>query len=100
MNLASIDLGTNSTRLLIAEICPVKDIPSCKGNAYHQIGQKHRIQRFIGSEGPKKTIDVLCRVYDSDKKNMMSSFKAVGTAALRAATNKRRISLKSKRDRS
>jgi exopolyphosphatase/guanosine-5'-triphosphate,3'-diphosphate pyrophosphatase len=89
MILAGIDIGTNTLRLLIAEIGPA---------LYREIGSDRRITRLgqdldrtgeLSREARERSIKTLADFSVSIKKHAARQVDAVGTSALRKASNSR-----------
>lgn len=87
MNLASIDVGTNSTRLLIT--CFKKDIfiPLIREMEITRLGKGIRETGNISNESAELTVNTLTRYKSLINKFNAERFKAVGTSALRRAKN-------------
>ncbi len=89
MILGGIDIGTNTLRLLIAEIGPV---------LYREIGSDRRITRLgqdldrtgvISPDARERSIKALADFSARIKKHAVRQVDAVGTSALRKASNSR-----------
>ena len=87
VKVASIDLGSNSTRLLIADIT---------GGVISPIHKEHQVSRMcdnltksknISKESIKRVIKVLSRFFKTISINGVVNIQIVGTAALRDAEN-------------
>lgn len=87
MRLASIDIGTNSTRLLVSE---------CKKGVCLTLERKMEITRIgkdlnktgdISKDSAKKTLEALSRYKRIMEANNVKKYRAVGTNALRKAGN-------------
>jgi exopolyphosphatase / guanosine-5'-triphosphate,3'-diphosphate pyrophosphatase len=98
MKFAAIDLGTNSTRLLIANFSGTKILPIVREMHITRLGKNIASKGFIGLDGQKKTCKVLSSYMEKIRKNDVGLFKAVGTAALRDAKNKKEFLLKARED--
>jgi exopolyphosphatase / guanosine-5'-triphosphate,3'-diphosphate pyrophosphatase len=93
MNLAAIDIGTNSTRLLIA------DCKKSPGNNTYQlttlvremeitrIGKNLDVTGLISVHSAEETTEVLAGYLKKIKNEGVKSFRVVGTSALREAKN-------------
>ena len=89
MKLASIDIGTNSTRLLIADYCNNKFIPLERKMRITRLGRDLEQNNIILDDSAKRTLDAV-----SDYCGLISSYdikkyRAVGTSTLRKASNSR-----------
>jgi exopolyphosphatase / guanosine-5'-triphosphate,3'-diphosphate pyrophosphatase len=88
MRLAAIDIGTNSTRLLIS------DFSDSGSKILEKITEITRIGRNIGSTGKISkssaydTLKTLLRYKDLMDKHGVSKYMAVGTSAVRQSSNK------------
>lgn len=88
MNLSSIDIGTNSVRLLIADCnnFPIKTL--VRKTEITRIGKNLETTGKISAISAGKTLKVLSKYYSLIKKMEVKKYKAVGTSALRRAKNK------------
>jgi exopolyphosphatase/guanosine-5'-triphosphate,3'-diphosphate pyrophosphatase len=91
MILAGIDIGTNSLRLLIAE--------TCRGS-FHEIHSDRRITRLgqnldhsgsLAEEARTRTLEVLCDFSRIIRQHGAQFISAIGTSALRNASNSRQF---------
>jgi len=87
MKLASIDIGTNSTRLLIAEYKNGKFITLARKMAITRIGRNLDRTGEISGDSAEKTLEVLSGYKQLMEKEKVSKYKAIGTSALRQASN-------------
>ena len=94
MDFAAIDLCTNSTRLLIANFSGTSIIPVLREMHITRLGKNIASNGFIGLDGQEKTLEVLSSYMEKIKKYDVGLLKAVGTAALRNAKNKKEFLLK------
>ena len=87
MILAGLDIGTNTLRLLVAELGP---------SAFREIHSDRRITRLgedldrsgkLSNAAISRSIEALARFSDSMRNHAVSGISAVGTSALRRATN-------------
>ena len=87
VKIAAIDLGSNSTRLLIADIL---------GEEFHILEKSHVVTKmaegleengFISDDSRKRVIKTLKTFLKQIKKHEVSQVFAVGTAAMRDSTN-------------
>lgn len=88
MRFASIDLGTNSTRLLIADVEGRRIRPLVREMHITRLGRNLSAKKIIGAESRQETIHVLSAYMEKIRKHDVGLIKAVGTAALRKAKNK------------
>lgn len=92
MKLASIDVGTNSTRLLIAG-CDKKPSSTYKLTTLAREMEITRIGKNLGKTGliskhsAEETIEVLASYLKKIKGEGVESFRVIGTSALRKAKN-------------
>lgn len=87
MKLASIDIGTNSTRLLIAEYKNGKFTSLVRKMAITRIGRNLDRTGGISGDSAEKTLEVLSGYKQLMKEEKVSKYKAIGTSALRQASN-------------
>lgn len=92
MKLAAIDIGTNSTRLLIADaLLNFKDrlqlVPIEREMQITRLGKNLQRKKIISDKAAEDTLKVLRDYYDLIKKNDVVRYRAVGTKALRQASN-------------
>ncbi len=87
MKLASIDIGTNSTRLLIAEYKNGKFISLARKMVVTRIGGNLDRDGKISGYSAEKTLEVLSGYKQLMEKEKVSKYRAIGTSALRQASN-------------
>jgi exopolyphosphatase/guanosine-5'-triphosphate,3'-diphosphate pyrophosphatase len=87
MRLASIDIGTNSTRLLIADHLKNKLIHIKRKMKITRLGKGLEEKGIILGSSAKRTLDVVTDYRDLIKSHNVKNYRAVGTSALRKATN-------------
>ncbi len=87
MILAGIDIGTNTLRLLVAELGPSAFREIHSDRQITRLGEDlDRTEKFSGA-AISRSIEVLARFSDSIRDLAVSSVSAVGTSALRRASN-------------
>ena len=87
MKLASIDIGTHSTRLLITDYQNNKFIPLERKMKITRLGKNLDENNMIGKDSARKTVEAL-----SDYRSLVGyydvkKFRVVGTSAIRKASN-------------
>jgi exopolyphosphatase/guanosine-5'-triphosphate,3'-diphosphate pyrophosphatase len=93
MKLAAIDIGTNSTRLLICDANPLPDIGKIELLLINREMQITRLGKNLERTGKisikqaMETIDVLKKYNELMEKNSVKKFRAVGTRVFRYAKN-------------
>ena len=87
VKVASIDLGSNSTRLLIADITDGIISPIYKEHQVTRMGDNLTKSKNISKESIKRVIKVLSRFFKTISINGVENIQIVGTAALRDAEN-------------
>ncbi|MCL4378219.1 MAG: Ppx/GppA family phosphatase [Actinobacteria bacterium] len=87
MNLASIDVGTNSTRLLITEFNNGIFTPLIRKMEITRLGKGIKETGNISYENAELTLETLKKYKLIIDKYDVENFKAVGTSALRRAKN-------------
>ena len=101
---ASIDLGSNSTRMLIADITNGTLTSIYREHQVTRMADKLSESKIISKEATKRVLKVLASYFKTINKNNVENIQIVGTAALRDATNSEEICLlytsPSPRDRS
>ena len=88
---ASIDLGSNSTRLLIADITNGTITTIYKEHQVTRMADKLSETKIISKEAIKRVLKVLSGYFKTINKNNIENIQIVGTAALRDATNSEEI---------
>ncbi len=91
VRVASIDLGSNSTRLLIADINNGNLTTIYKEHQVTRMADKLSESKIISKESTKRVIKVLAGYFKIIKRNNIQNIQIVGTAALRDATNSQEI---------
>ena len=91
VRVASIDLGSNSTRLLIADITNGNLTTIHKEHQVTRMADKLSESKIISKESTKRVIKVLAGYFKTIKRNNIQNIQIVGTAALRDATNSQEI---------
>jgi len=87
MNLASIDVGTNSTRLLVTGFDNGVFKPLIRKMEITRLGKGIKDTGNISSENARLTFEILKKYKLLIDKYGVKNFKAVGTSALRRANN-------------
>ena len=91
VKVASIDLGSNSTRLLIADITNGTLTTIYKEHQVTRMADKLLESKIISKESTKRVLKVLSSYFKVIKRNNVENIQIVGTAALRDATNSQEI---------
>ena len=91
VKVASIDLGSNSTRLLIADITNGSLTTIYKEHQVTRMADKLSESRIISKESANRVLKVLVGFFKTINKNNIENIQIVGTAALRDATNSKEI---------
>lgn len=87
VKIAAIDLGSNSTRLLIAEILGEEFNILEKSHVVTKMAEGLEENGFISDDSRKRVIKTLKTFLKQIKKHEVSQVFAVGTAAMRDSTN-------------
>ena len=91
VKVASIDLGSNSTRLLIADITNGILTTIYKEHQVTRMADKLSETKIISKESTKRVLKVLAGYFKVIKRNNVENIQIVGTAALRDANNSQDI---------
>ena len=91
VRVASIDLGSNSTRMLIADITNGKITTIYKEHQVTRMADKLSESKIISKEATKRVLKVLAGYFKTINKNNVENIQIVGTAALRDAKNSQEI---------
>ena len=91
VKVASIDLGSNSTRMLIAEITNGTLTTIYKEHQVTRMADKLSESKIISKEATKRVLKVLVGYFKTINKNNVENIQIVGTAALRDAKNSQEI---------
>ena len=91
VKVASIDLGSNSTRMLIADITNGTLTTIYKEHQVTRMADKLSETKIISKEAIKRVLKVLSGYFKTINKNNIENIQIVGTAALRDATNSEEI---------
>ena len=91
VKVASIDLGSNSTRMLIAEITNGNITTIYKEHQVTRMADKLSESKIISKKATKRVLKVLAGYFKTINKNNVENIQIVGTAALRDATNSQEI---------
>jgi exopolyphosphatase/guanosine-5'-triphosphate,3'-diphosphate pyrophosphatase len=87
MRLASIDIGTNSTRLLVADYQRNKLIPLERKMKITRLGKGLIQKGIILNDSVEKTLGAVIEYRDLIRSHNVENYRAVGTSALRKASN-------------
>ena len=91
VKVASIDLGSNSTRMLIADITNGTLTTIYKEHQVTRMADKLSESKIISKEATKRVLKVLAGYFKTINKNNVENIQIVGTAALRDAANSQEI---------
>jgi len=91
VKVASIDLGSNSTRILIADITNGTITTIYKEHQVTRMADKLSESKIISKEATKRVLKVLAGYVKTINKNNVENIQIVGTAALRDAANSEEI---------
>ena len=91
VKVASIDLGSNSTRMLIADITNGNITTIYKEHQVTRMADKLSESKIISKEATKRVLKVLVGYFKTINKNNVENIQIVGTAALRDAKNSQEI---------
>ena len=91
VKVASIDLGSNSTRMLIADVTNGIITTIYKEHQVTRMADKLSETKIISKEAIKRVLKVLSGYFKTINKNNIENIQIVGTAALRDATNSEEI---------
>ena len=91
VKVASIDLGSNSTRLLIAELSEGIITTIYKEHQVTRMADKLSESKIISKEAMKRVQKVLAGFFKVINRNNIENIQIVGTAALRDAKNSQDI---------
>ena len=91
VRVASIDLGSNSTRLLIADITNGTLSTIYKEHQVTRMADKLSESKIISKESTKRVLKVLAGYFKVIKRYNVENIQIVGTAALRDANNSQDI---------
>ncbi len=87
MKLASIDIGTHSTRLLITDYQNNKFIPLERKMKITRLGKNLDENNMIGKDSARKTVEALSGYQRLIGDYNVKKFRVVGTSAIRKASN-------------
>jgi exopolyphosphatase/guanosine-5'-triphosphate,3'-diphosphate pyrophosphatase len=91
VKVASIDLGSNSTRLLIADITNGTLTTIYKEHQVTRMADKLSESKIISKESTKRVLKVLASYFKNINRYNIENIQIVGTAALRDAQNSQEI---------
>ena len=98
MNLAAIDIGTNSCRLFIARASAGRLNPLYRGLETSRIGEGVSGSHFLKPEAIKRTIDCLGRFKEIMQTSAVQKHRIIATSAVREARNRREFVARVKRE--
>ncbi|HLY75875.1 MAG TPA: Ppx/GppA family phosphatase, partial [Planctomycetota bacterium] len=87
MNLAAIDIGTNSVKLLVGRVAGRRVSPVLHRTIITRLGEGLQKTGAISLEAADRTIAALAELKSLAEERGAERLQAVGTLALRAATN-------------
>ena len=88
MKLAAIDIGTNSTRLLITDYRNKEFFPLERKMEITRLGKSVDKNKTIQKDSAGKTLEVLSGYWRMLKDYDVKKYRAVGTSAVRKASNR------------
>src|SRR4030043_1185748 len=88
MKLAAIDIGTNSTRLLITDYRNKEFFPLERKMEITRLGKSVDKNKTIQKDSARKTLEVLSGYWRMLKDYDVKKYRAVGTSAVRKASNR------------
>jgi len=91
VKVASIDLGSNSTRMLIADITNGTITTIYKEHQVTRMADKLSESKIISKEATRRVLKVLAGYFKTINKHNVENIQIVGTAAFRDATNSEEI---------
>ena len=86
-NIAAIDIGTNSTRLLVASVTGKKITTLVREMKITRLGKNIESGNIILEDSIKKTIMILTEYLEICRQHKVKTIRAVGTSVLRRADN-------------
>ena len=86
-NIAAIDIGTNSTRLLVASVTGKKITTLVREMKITRLGKNIESGNIILEDSIKKTITILTDYLETCRQHKVKTIRAVGTSVLRRADN-------------
>ncbi|HVR84906.1 MAG TPA: Ppx/GppA family phosphatase, partial [Planctomycetota bacterium] len=87
MNLAAIDIGTNSVKLLVGRVAGRRVTPVLHRTIITRLGEGLQKTGTISDDAAARTIAALAELQTLAKDRGTQRLQAVGTLALRAAAN-------------
>ena len=84
---ASIDVGTNTVRLLLGEACDGKVVPDRYYRRITRLGGGFTSEKGLAPEAMERTLFALTEIGEILRASEVNTVRAVGTAALRDAVN-------------
>ncbi len=94
MNLAAIDIGTNSVKLLVGRVSGARVTPLLHRSIITRLGEGLQKNGVISGEAADRTIEALVQLHALARQRGAERIAAVGTLALRAARNTKEFLLK------
>src|SRR4030042_6872807 len=88
MKLAAIDIGTNSTRLLITDYRNKEFCPLERKMEITRLGKSMDKNKTILEDSARKTLEALSGYWRMLKDHDVKKYRAVGTSAIRKASNR------------
>lgn len=88
MKYAVIDIGTNSCRLLIAELVNNKICPIYRTLITTRLGENIKDTTLLSDAALNRTVDALNEFHNIMKSYEVNSYRAIATSAVREADNK------------
>ena len=88
MKLAAIDIGTNSTRLLITDYRNEEFFPLERKMEITRLGRSVDKNKTIQEDSARKTLEALSGYWRMLKDHDVKKYRAVGTSAVREASNR------------
>lgn len=87
MRCGAVDIGTNSCRLLIADINDNKLIPVCRQFKTTRLGEGVNQSNLLKDETMKRTLQCLHRFQDKLQEHTVERYRSIATSAVREANN-------------
>ncbi len=87
----AIDVGSNTLRLLIAQIEGNRVLPVCRDREMVRLGRNFFPERVIGRQSLESALKVLERFQRTGAQEGIARFRAAGTGILRESLNARRF---------
>ena len=87
----AIDVGSNTLRLLIAQIEGNRVLPVCRDREMVRLGRNFFPERVIGRQPLESALKVLERFQRTGVREGVARFRAAGTGILRESSNTRQF---------